>query len=145
MKTWYEVDGNGDSLLLLHAGLSTIDLWGEQRAALTATYRVYLPERRAYGHTPDVESALSYQDMADETIDSIESVIKRPVHLVGWSDGANVALVVASARPDLAGRSWKSGQMRNPCRRSAHSRNSQRTQTHPTCRFSRGCFGDLGA
>lgn len=101
VKTWYEVDGDGDPLLLLHGGLCTNDTWGPQRPALAAKYRVYLPERRAHGHTPDVEGPLSYQDMTKDTVDFIESVVRGPAHLVGWSDGGIVALLVAIARPDL--------------------------------------------
>jgi pimeloyl-ACP methyl ester carboxylesterase len=101
VKTWYEVEGAGDPLLLLHGGLCTNEIWGAQRAALAARYSLFLPERRGHGHTPDVEGPLSYQDMADDTIAFLESVVGGPAHLVGWSDGGIVALLVAIARPDL--------------------------------------------
>lgn len=101
VKTWYEAEGAGDPLLLLHGGLCTNDTWGAQRADFAARYRLFLPERRGHGHTPDVEGPLSYQDMAADTITFIESVVGGPAHLVGWSDGGIVALLVAIARPDL--------------------------------------------
>ena len=101
VKTWYDVEGDGDPLLLLHGGFCTNDTWGAQRPAFAAKYRVYMPERRAHGHTPDVDGPLSYNDMAKDTIDFIESVVGGPAHLVGWSDGGIVALLVAISRPDL--------------------------------------------
>ncbi|MEV6684365.1 alpha/beta hydrolase [Streptomyces sp. NPDC051130] len=101
VQTWYEVEGDGEPLLLLHGGLCTNETWGGQRADLAAQYRVYLPERRAHGHTPDVEGPLSYRDMADDTISFLETTVGGSAHLVGWSDGAIVALLVAIARPDL--------------------------------------------
>jgi pimeloyl-ACP methyl ester carboxylesterase len=101
VKTWYEAEGAGDPLLLLHGGLCTNETWGAQRADLAARYGLFLPERRGHGHTPDVEGPLSYQDMADDTIAFMESVVAGPAHLVGWSDGGIVALLVAIARPDL--------------------------------------------
>jgi pimeloyl-ACP methyl ester carboxylesterase len=101
VKTWYELEGEGDPLLLLHGGFCTNDTWGPQRPEFVAKYKVYLPERRAHGHTPDVEGPLSYQDMARDTADFIGSVPGGPAHLVGWSDGGIVALLVAIARPDL--------------------------------------------
>ncbi len=104
VRTWYEVHGSGEPLLMLHPGLSTIDPMDMQRAVLAARYRVYLPERRAHGHTPDVEGPLSLHDMADDTIAFIESQIQGPAHMVGWSDGANIALMVAAVRPDLVGK-----------------------------------------
>lgn len=101
VKTWYEVEGDGDPLLLLHGGLCTNETWAAQRPALAAAHRVYLPERRAHGHTPDVDGPLSYLDMARDTADFIDTVVGSPAHLVGWSDGGIVALLVAIARPDL--------------------------------------------
>ena len=59
------------------------------------------PERRGHGRTPDVEGPLNYDDMAADTIGFIEKVVGRPAHLVGWSDGGIVGLLVAIERPDL--------------------------------------------
>lgn len=101
VKTWYEVDGEGDPLLLLHGGFCTNETWGMQRSALAAKYHVFLPERRAHGHTPDVDGPLSYHDMANDTAEFLDSVVGGPAHLVGWSDGGIVALLVAMARPEL--------------------------------------------
>jgi pimeloyl-ACP methyl ester carboxylesterase len=101
VRTWYETDGAGDPLLLLHGGLCTNETWQAQRPDLAANFRVLLPERRGHGHTPDVDGPLSYQDMADDTVAFIEKVVGGPAHLVGWSDGGVIALLVAVARPDL--------------------------------------------
>jgi pimeloyl-ACP methyl ester carboxylesterase len=101
VKTWYEVEGQGEPLLLLHGGLCTNETWGPQRADFAANHRLFLPERRAHGHTPDVEGRLSYHDMAQDTIDFLQSVVGSPVDLVGWSDGGIVALLVAIEQPDL--------------------------------------------
>jgi pimeloyl-ACP methyl ester carboxylesterase len=101
VKTWYEVEGEGDPLVLLHGGFCTNETWGQQQAHFAANHRVFLPERRAHGHTPDVEGRLSYHDMAEDTIDFLASVVGGPAHLVGWSDGGIVALLVAISRPDL--------------------------------------------
>ncbi|RSS80078.1 alpha/beta fold hydrolase [Streptomyces sp. WAC06614] len=101
VRTWYETEGSGDPLLLLHGGLCTNGTWSAQRADLGAEYRLFLPERRAHGHTPDVEGPLTYEDMAADTVAFLEQVVAGPAHLVGWSDGGIVALFVALARPDL--------------------------------------------
>ena len=101
VKTWYEVEGQGEAIVLLHGGFCTNDTWEPQRADLAANHRIFIPERRAHGHTPDVEGALTYDDMASDTIDFLTTVVGGPAHLVGWSDGGNVALLVAIARPDL--------------------------------------------
>ncbi|MEV7673818.1 alpha/beta fold hydrolase [Streptomyces sp. NPDC000963] len=104
VRTWYETEGDGDPLVLLHGGFCTNETWGAQRSDLADEYRLFLPERRAHGHTPDVPGPLSYQDMADDTVAFLERVVGGPAHLVGWSDGGVVALLVAAARPDLVRR-----------------------------------------
>jgi pimeloyl-ACP methyl ester carboxylesterase len=42
--------------------------------------------------------------MADDTAEFIASVVGRPANLIGWSDGANVSLLVAIAHPELVSR-----------------------------------------
>jgi pimeloyl-ACP methyl ester carboxylesterase len=101
LKTWYETAGEGDPLVLLHGGLMTNDSWGAQRSVFAERFQVLAPERRGHGHTPDVEGPLNYGDMAADTIGFLETVVKQPAHLVGWSDGGVVGLLIAVARPDL--------------------------------------------
>jgi pimeloyl-ACP methyl ester carboxylesterase len=101
VHTYYEEHGAGDPLLLLHGGLSSADDMGMQTAAIAERYRVILPERRAHGRTADVEGPITYNVMADDTIALMDALGTGPAHLVGWSDGGNVALLMAIKRPDL--------------------------------------------
>lgn len=101
VHTYFEEHGAGDPLLLLHGGLSNADDFGMQTPAFAEHYRVILPERRAHGHTADVDGPITYEVMADDTIAFMETLETGPAHLVGWSDGGNVALLVAIRRPDL--------------------------------------------
>lgn len=80
--------------------------------ALSPRFRVYAPERRGHGRTPDVDGPITYEQLAQDTIEQlaqdtiafVEGVIDHPVHLLGCSDGAVVALLVALRRPDLVRR-----------------------------------------
>ena len=101
VRTWYETEGTGPPLVLLHGGFCTNATWAPQRADFAAKHTLYLPERRAHGHTPDVAGPLHYADMARDTADFLERVVKSPAHLCGWSDGGITALLVAIARPEL--------------------------------------------
>jgi pimeloyl-ACP methyl ester carboxylesterase len=101
IDTWYEEQGDGDPLVLLHGGLCTNETWGAQTPAFAERFRVLAPERRGHGHTRDVEGPLTYADMASDTIGFLDEVAGDPAHLVGWSDGGILGLMVAIARPDL--------------------------------------------
>ena len=64
-------------------------------------------------HTPDVDGPLTYSVMADDTVAYLDQEVDGPAHLVGWSDGAVVALLVALRRPDLVRRTVLIGQYYN--------------------------------
>jgi pimeloyl-ACP methyl ester carboxylesterase len=101
VRTYYEEEGSGEPLLLLHGGMVTIETWGNQRGPLAERYHVYLPERRGHGRTPDVPGPTSYELMAADTAAFMQALGIESAHLVGWSDGGNVALELALARPEL--------------------------------------------
>jgi hypothetical protein len=83
VDTYYEIDGEGEPVVLLHGGFVTVDSWAPQRAALAARHRLYLPERRGHGRTPDVDGPLSYAVMAADTIAFMDAVGFLPsAHLV---------------------------------------------------------------
>jgi pimeloyl-ACP methyl ester carboxylesterase len=104
VHTYYEVAGQGEPLLLLHGGFSTIESWGAQVPALAEHYRVYLPERRGHGRTPDVDGPTGFDIMARDTIAFMEALEISSAYIVGWSDGGNVGLEIALVRPDLVGK-----------------------------------------
>ena len=101
VHTYYEVNGSGNPLILLHGGMCTAETFDGQTPALAKHFRVYLPERRAHGRTADVPGPITYEIMAQDTIAFIEAVGIDRAHLVGWSDGALVGLLVALWRPEL--------------------------------------------
>jgi pimeloyl-ACP methyl ester carboxylesterase len=101
VRTYYEVEGTGDPVILLHGGFATIETWSAQRAALAHQYRVYLPERRGHGRTPDVPGPYGRDVTTRDTVAFMEALDLPSAHLVGWSDGGMAALDVALTRPDL--------------------------------------------
>jgi pimeloyl-ACP methyl ester carboxylesterase len=104
VTTHYEEQGEGVPLVLLHGGMSDSTSWGMQLPALAAAYHVYAPDRRGHGRSGDTDEAYTYEAMATETIAFLDQVVGGPAHLVGWSDGGNVALLVAAQRADLVRR-----------------------------------------
>jgi pimeloyl-ACP methyl ester carboxylesterase len=114
LPTWHEVRGEGQPVVLLHGAFAGASSWSAQTPALArAGYKVHVPERRGHAHTPDVEGPLTYQVMADDTVAYLDGVVGAPAHLVGWSDGAVVALLAAWRRPDLVERLVLIGQYYN--------------------------------
>lgn len=106
VQMWYDERGQDDPLVALHPGGAGVDsrALAPNLGALAQHFRVYTPEQRGHGHTPDVDGPITFELMAQDTITFIEMVIGRPVHLLGCSDGASLALTVALRRPDLVRR-----------------------------------------
>lgn len=104
VKTWYDEHGSGDPLVLMHGGLVDARSFEPNLGALAERFRVYTPERRGHGHTPDVPGPITYQLMAEDTIAFLEAVVGEPAHLVGHSDGAFIAMLAGMQRPELVKR-----------------------------------------
>jgi pimeloyl-ACP methyl ester carboxylesterase len=106
VRTWYDVSGDGEPLVLLHPGGGGVDsrAFAPNLAALAERFRTYTPERRGHGRTPDVPGEITFDAVAQDTIRFLERVVGQPARLLGVSDGAIVALLVALRRPDLVDR-----------------------------------------
>ena len=111
---WHQVAGEGGAVVLLHGAFSSAADWGGQfQPFVDAGYTVYAPERHGHGHSADVTDEFHYEDMAEETIAYLDGIVGGPAHLVGWSDGAVIAFLVALKRPDLVNRMVVLGQYLN--------------------------------
>lgn len=94
----------GKTIVFLHGGLSSsASLLRVLGPKLSKRFALAAFDRRGHGRTADTDAPFSYDDMALETIAFVE-LLGRRVYLVGHSDGANVALLVALKRPDLVHR-----------------------------------------
>jgi pimeloyl-ACP methyl ester carboxylesterase len=94
----------GKTVVLLHGGLSSsASLLRVLGPRLSKRFELAAFDRRGHGRTADTEAPFSYDDMTQETVAFLE-LLRRRVYLLGHSDGANVALLVALRRPDLVHR-----------------------------------------
>ena len=101
VKTYYEVHGKGEPLLLMHGGFCTVETFARQTPDFAARYQVIVPERRGHGRTADVEGPITYDAMAEDTVRLMNILSLPSANLVGYSDGGNTALIVAVQRPDV--------------------------------------------
>jgi len=100
--TWARVPKEkGTTVVLLHGGMSSsASMLKSIGPSLQKRYAVAAFDRRGHGRTADTDEAFSYDAMATETIAFLR-YLKRRVHLVGHSDGGNIALLVAMRAPEL--------------------------------------------
>lgn len=101
IRLYYEVAGEGPALVLLHGGFGGTHLFGGQVPAFSRHFRVFVPEMRGRGRTPDAEGPITYEVMADDVGAFLDRVVGEPAHLVGVSDGGIVGLLLALQRSRL--------------------------------------------
>jgi pimeloyl-ACP methyl ester carboxylesterase len=106
VHTFYEVagDAGGDPILFLHGGLVSGADYAAQRDGLAQQHTVILPDRRGHGRTPEVDGPISYDLMAQDTVDFMDALGLDRAHLAGHSDGGIIALLVAIAHPERVNR-----------------------------------------
>jgi pimeloyl-ACP methyl ester carboxylesterase len=100
-RIWYAAYGAGVPLVLLHGGLGNSENWSYQVPALVAAgYRPIVVDSRGHGRSTRDERPFVYERMADDVVAVIDALGIERVALIGWSDGATIALLLAMRRPE---------------------------------------------
>jgi pimeloyl-ACP methyl ester carboxylesterase len=103
LRMYYEVHGSGRPLVLLHGGLSTIDQeFGSVVRSLSYGRQVIAVEQQAHGRTADIDRALSFEQMADDTANLLLHLDIEQADFFGFSMGGATALQIAIRYPQLA-------------------------------------------
>lgn len=89
----------GTPILLIHGGLGHGDLWSPIVADLMADHRVIVADTRGHGRSTNDGSAYTYDLLGQDYLALLEAMGVEKVHLVGWSDGANIGYVISQVAP----------------------------------------------
>jgi pimeloyl-ACP methyl ester carboxylesterase len=99
-RIWYSTHGSGRPVILLHGGLGHSGNWGYQvPALLDAGYQAVLIDSRGHGRSTRDSRPFGYELMASDVLDVMDTLHLDTAALVGWSDGACTALVMAMTAP----------------------------------------------
>ena len=95
-------DGDGQPVLLLHGLASTCHIWDLVAPLLAEDFRVVALDQRGHGQSAQVDEGYDFATVSGDAAEFIGHLgWERPV-IVGHSWGADVALELAAARPDIA-------------------------------------------
>ena len=98
----YEWEHDGEAVVLLHGGLSKTSAWDYLMVPpLEDDFHVFAYDRTGHGFTGDQPGSLHFEFQCQEAIAYLEDVVREPAHLIGYSDGGIIALMVAIKRPEL--------------------------------------------
>ena len=104
IRMYYEVHGREDGvpLVLLHGGGSTIDVtFGRVLPRFAASRRVVAVEEQGHGRTTDRDAPFTFEASADDVAALLRHLKIEQADLLGFSNGASIALQVAIRHPSL--------------------------------------------
>ncbi len=106
--------GQGAPLLLLHGNGESSDYFVHQLEGLSGQYRVIALDTRGHGRTPRGTAPFTIDQFADDLLAFLDQrKIERP-HILGFSDGANIALAFALRYPQRVDKLILNGGNLNP-------------------------------
>jgi len=109
-QIYYEVDGDGPALTLIHAGVAHLRMWDAQVAAWQGRYRVIRYDTRGFGRTRTADVPYSNIDDLAALLDHLG--VER-THLLGLSRGALIALDFTIVHPErVSSLTWIAGGTR---------------------------------
>jgi pimeloyl-ACP methyl ester carboxylesterase len=99
-RIWYAAYGSGSPVILLHGGLGHSGNWGYQVPALVESgHRAVVIDSRGHGRSTRDTQPYSYELMASDVLAVMDKLDLDKAAFVGWSDGACIAMILASQVP----------------------------------------------
>ena len=100
IKLYYETYGKGKPLLLIHPNSGSIASMSSQIPSYSEHYQVIAPDSRGHGRSDLGEGKLTYTQMAEDLNQLLDRLGVKSAHVVGWSDGGIIGLLLAIHHPD---------------------------------------------
>jgi pimeloyl-ACP methyl ester carboxylesterase len=101
---YYEIHGQGEPLLLLHGGLTSIDMLGPILPALAKGRQVIAVDLQGHGRTTLGERPIDLVSIGNDLAMIVRKLHYGTVDVVGYSFGGGAALRLAVQHPDLVRR-----------------------------------------
>jgi pimeloyl-ACP methyl ester carboxylesterase len=105
---YYEEYGEGEPVLMLHGGPGSIANFSKIIPELSKNYRVIAMDTPGQGRS-ERASDVSYKLLAENASAFIDKMGIKKCYVVGWSDGACTAFLLAANRPEVVSKVFVSG------------------------------------
>ncbi len=101
IEMYYETEGEGDPLLLLHGGTGCQQNWAHAgRDQFVREYKLIKPDARGHGRTNNPHSTITHRQCALDTLALMDHLGVKKCRAIGLSMGGNILLHMATLQPD---------------------------------------------
>jgi pimeloyl-ACP methyl ester carboxylesterase len=96
----YTTAGRGQALVLLHGNGEDAGYFAQQVPFFSPYYRVIAIDSRAHGRSTRGHGPLDFAVMASDVVAVLDALNITQAHVLGFSDGGNIALQLALTQPE---------------------------------------------
>ncbi len=104
IRHYFIEKGQGEPLILLHGNGESCEYFQGQMDAFARRYHVYAVDTRGHGKTPRGERPFTIRQFADDLRCFMDEHGIEKAHLLGFSDGGNIAMIFAMRYPERVDR-----------------------------------------
>ena len=104
IKHFFIDKGQGEPLILLHGNGENCDYFNGQIDEFAQYFHVYALDTRGHGKTPRGNSPFTIRQFADDLLGFMDAHKIMKAHLLGFSDGGNIAMIFAMRYPERVNR-----------------------------------------
>ncbi len=104
IKHFFIEKGQGEPIILLHGNGENCSYFQGQIDVFSKCYHVYAIDTRGHGKTPRGTMTFTIRQFADDLLGFMDEQRIEKAHLLGFSDGGNIAMVFAIQYPDRVNR-----------------------------------------
>lgn len=97
---YYREKGKGEVLVLLHGNSDSSKYFVNQIEFFKDNYRVIALDTRGHGNSPRGDMAFTISQFADDLNNFLNKLNIDKINLLGFSDGANIAMKFALKYPE---------------------------------------------
>jgi pimeloyl-ACP methyl ester carboxylesterase len=101
IEMYYETEGAGELLLLLHGGAGCQENWVHAgRDQFVSQYTLIKPDARGHGRSTNPHKTITHRQCALDTLALLDHLGVRKCRAIGLSMGGNILLHMATMQPD---------------------------------------------
>lgn len=115
IKLHYTESGAGFPLILLHGNGESGEYFHFQKEYFCRYFRVIVPDTRGHGGSPRGNAPFTIAQFARDLHDFMDEKGIKKAHILGFSDGGNIAIAFALAYPEYVENLILNGANMNPC------------------------------